>query len=82
MLAPPASENGPMDDFLYVALNSYWETLAFELPPLGSDQAWHIAADSSATAPDDIHTVGAEPRLQDQEQIRVGGRSAVVLVGR
>ena len=72
----------PVDDFIYVALNSHWETLAFELPTLAPNQAWHVAADSSAAAPDDIHPVGAEPRLQDQEQIHVGGRSAVVLVGR
>ncbi len=82
MLAPPASVDGPADGFIYVALNSHWETLAFELPTLAASQAWHVAADSSAAAPDDIHPSGAEPRLQDQQLIRVAGRSAVVLVGR
>lgn len=82
MLAPPASDSGPIDDFIYVALNSHWETLPFELPVLVANQAWHVAADSSATAPDDIHPVGADLRLQDQEQINVGSRSAIVLVGR
>ena len=82
MLAPPASDNAQVDDFIYVALNSHWETLAFELPVLSANKAWHVAANSSATAPDDIHPIGAEPRLQHREKICVVGRSAVVLVGR
>ena len=49
MLAPPASEGGAVDDFIYVALNSHWETLPFELPALAPNQAWHVAADSGAT---------------------------------
>lgn len=82
MLTPPASDGGAIDDFIYVALNSHWETLPFELPALAPNRAWHVAANSGAPSPDDIHPVGAEPRLLDQEQIHVGGRSAIVLVGR
>jgi len=81
MLAPPPG-HGPRDDFIYVALNSHWAALPFELPALPADQAWHIAVNSGMKSPEDIHVTGAEPRLQDQGQVLVGGRSAVVLVGR
>jgi isoamylase len=71
-----------VDDDIYVAMNTYWEPLNFQLPPASSGRQWHCAIDTSAAAPQDCHPAGQEPRLGQQDQITVGGRSVVVLVGK
>ena len=71
-----------VDDDIYVAMNSYWEPLDFELPPASSGRQWHCAIDTGAAAPQDCHPAGQEPRLGQQDQITVGGRSVVILVGK
>jgi glycogen operon protein len=71
-----------VDDDIYVAMNSYWEPLSFQLPPASAGRQWHCAIDTGAASPQDCHPTGQEPRLGQQDEITVGGRSVVILVGK
>jgi len=54
-----AFHNHAQNNIRYVAINSYWQSLEFELPPLpGSSSGWIRMIDTSLGAPADI--VGAE----------------------
>ncbi len=70
------------DDFIYAAFNMYWEPLRFELPATDSGLAWHQFANTGLPAPADVAVPNQEPRLPDPRQLRLAGRSAVVLVAR
>ena len=70
------------DEPIYVAANSYWEALPFELPGLPGGYAWHVAVNTSVPAPQDAFEPGNEPPLENQREFLVGGRSVAVLVGR
>jgi glycogen operon protein len=71
-----------VDNYVYVAMNMYWETLPFEIPGLRDGLKWHVFANTSAPAPEDIWEPGSEPLLEDQYRFLVGGRSVVILVGK
>jgi isoamylase len=66
---------------VYVAMNTHWESLDFELPspPAGK---WHVAANTALLSPDDICEPGRETPLTDQAKICVGGRSIIILIAR
>jgi isoamylase len=66
-------------DCVYLAANSYWRPLRVELPALPEGAAWHLFADSHATAPGDACEPGREPPV-DGNTIVVAERSVVVLV--
>lgn len=68
------------DDYIYVALNMYWDALPFEPPQLPSGMQWRVSVNTSA--PVDWYAIGEEPILADQHQFLVGGRSVVILVGK
>jgi glycogen operon protein len=70
------------DHDIYVAMNSYWDSLDFELPQPATGRQWHVAINTGAEAPSDCFEPGHEPRLDEQDRILVGGRSVVVLVGK
>ena len=70
------------DDYIYVAMNSYWEGLWFELPQPPEGMQWHIFANTGMESPEDIFTPGQEPALEDQRNFLLGPRSTVILVGR
>lgn len=70
------------DDYIYVAINMYWEGLVFELPPLPHDLSWHVFANTGMPHPHEVYEPGAEPRLEDQSRFLMGPRSVAVLVGR
>jgi isoamylase len=70
------------DNYIYVAFNTHWEGLWFELPGLPDGLQWHISANTAMPSPQDIWTPGQEPRLDNQSGLLVGDRSAVVLVGK
>jgi isoamylase len=73
---------GGADDCVYLAANGHWEEHTVELPVLPAGLAWHLFADTAATAPADIASPGAEPRLADQTHWRLGARSTVLLIAR
>ena len=71
-----------VDDDVYVAVNSHWDALPFEIPAPALGRRWHVAVNTSLPAPQDIYPLYQEPLLEDQTRCLVGGRSIVVLVGR
>ena len=44
--------------------------------------AWHIFANTSMEAPEDIFTPGEEPVIENQQEVLVGPRSIIILVGK
>lgn len=77
-----AREGFEPDDYIYVIMNAYWETLWFELPDLPEGMQWRVAVNTFMPSPKDNYTPGREPILKDQLQLMVSDRSVVVLVGR
>jgi glycogen operon protein len=53
------------DDFIYVAMNMYWEALPFELPQLPDGFRWRVFANTSMPSPQDAFDPGSEPELAD-----------------
>ncbi len=70
------------DDRIYVAINTYWDALDFELPTPPKGAKWHVAVNTSMPSPEDIYEFGMEPELGNQSNVLVGSRSIVVLVGK
>jgi glycogen operon protein len=77
-----AKDGAASDDFIYVAMNMYWEALPFELPRLPDESRWRVFANTGMPSPEDAFDPGSEPELADQAGVIVGGRSVVILVGR
>jgi isoamylase len=82
MLCGKHAKNGTtQDSYIYVALNSHWDSLWFHPPGLPQGSLWRIAINTGMPSPEDIWEVGGEPVLGDQGAIMLGARSSVVLVG-
>jgi glycogen operon protein len=73
---------GGSGNFFYAAFNMHTEPLPFGLPVLPSRWRWHLMADTARESPDDIHPPATEPLLDDQQQIHLIPKSAVLLLGR
>ena len=65
--------------FFHLILNSYWEPLTFELPPLGEGSNWRRWIDTSLESPNDITEWNHAPLHRDRVY-HAGPRSVVVLV--
>lgn len=70
------------DNDIYVAINMHWESQYFKLPKLPKKTAWHVFANTGMPAPEDIHEIGSEPRLDDQKHLMVESRAVVVLLSK
>ncbi len=70
------------DDYIYVAMNTHWDALYFNLPRLPLGMQWHMAVNTGMPSPQDIWPVGSEPVLQEPGHLLLGNRSVVILVGR
>jgi glycogen operon protein len=70
------------DDYIYVGMNSHWETHDFELPQLPEAMLWRIFVNTSAYSAQPIRKPGAEPILDNQQAVTIGARSVVILTGR
>ena len=69
------------DNDIYVAINSYWETLTFAIPTAPSQKPWHLMADTAQPTPHDIvPETGAAKRYLEQWSYPVAPRSVIVLV--
>ncbi len=68
--------------FIYVAVNMHWDGHVFQLPRLPVGRRWHRFVDTSRETPQEIVEPGQEVMLRDQEQITMGPRSVVILVGK
>ena len=77
-----AETDGGPDDFIYVAMNMHWDMHGFELPQLPEGMAWHVFANTEMAAPDDICEPGEECMIENQQEILVGPRSIMILVGK
>jgi glycogen operon protein len=77
-----AKAGSAVDDYIYVALNMYWEPLSFELPGLPRGLNWHMFANTGALSPGDSWEPGTEPVLENQHNFLVSDRSALILVGK
>ena len=69
------------DDDIYVALNAHWRPHTFRLPPLVEGKSWHLFA-HTGDPEREISWPGFEPRLDDQQKIRLLERSVAILVGK
>ena len=69
------------DDFIYVAMNMYWDALPVELPHLPEGMRWRVFANTDMPSPQDIFAPGDEPVLADQSAVLAGGRSVMIFVG-
>jgi len=67
------------DQDIYVAMNMYWESLPFELPPACDGRVWRVAINTSMPSPQDIFETDL-PLIQEQSNIIVGARSLMALV--
>jgi glycogen operon protein len=65
---------------IYVAMNTYWDGLPFRLPDAGGGNVWKVAVNTSMPSPQDIYELPDAPRLENQDEVIVGGRSVVILV--
>lgn len=83
MLCGEHAANGSLpDDYIYVAINMYWEDQVFEIPALPQGMRWHLFANTSPGAPQDIYAPGTELQIPDQHYFWVGPRSVIILTGR
>jgi glycogen operon protein len=83
MLCGKHANNGQtQDNYIYVAMNMYWEAQLFELPGLPPGLQWHVFANTIMPPPEDVWEPGHEPLLKDPQQFHVGPRSVVILVGK
>ena len=64
---------------IYVALNAYWESLDFELPPVTPKSPWKMVLNTTRQSPEDITPYHkADP--VSSPTVKVGPRSLVALV--
>jgi glycogen operon protein len=70
------------DDYIYVAINNYWEPLNFELPDPPAGMRWRIGVNTGIPSPVEIFEVGSEPLIGEQQHYVIGPRSVVILIGR
>lgn len=66
-------------EHVFIMLNSYWETLSFELPHLRSGRVWRRVIDTSLPEGEDYQTPPKAPVI-GQSRYRIIARSAVILV--
>lgn len=67
---------------LYLMFNAGADAVDFSLPPLLTDTRWHLAADTSHEAPQDMFAAGEEPLWEDTHAYRLGSQSSAILLVR
>jgi glycogen operon protein len=83
LLCGKHAKNGTTcDDYIYVVMNSHWETQYFEIPLPPDNTKWHVAVNTGMPSPEDIFKPGSEPELGDQGHFLVSAYSVVVLVAK
>ncbi len=66
-------------DYLHVMLNSYWDSLPFELPPLNPGERWSRIVDTALDSPNDYCDKGKHQVINGDYYI-VEGHAAVILL--
>ncbi len=67
---------------LCLLFNAEVTAIGFALPPAPPGTLWHVAADTSAETPHDLHAPGEEPPWKDSQAYPLGSRSSVILLAR
>ena len=67
---------------IFLIFNSGTDAVDFHLPPILSDYSWHLAADSSHDAPQDLFAEGDEPLWDDSLPYHLPARSSAILLTR
>jgi isoamylase len=73
-------ENG--QDGLYLMFNAATRETDFGLPTLPQGFRWHLAVDTSRSAPQDLFAAGEEALVDDSKTYKVEARSSAILVAR
>jgi glycogen operon protein len=73
-------ENG--QDRLYLVFNADTRETDFGLPTLPQGFRWHLAVDTSRSAPQDLFAAGEEALVDDSKTYHVEARSSAILVAR
>lgn len=68
-------------DALCLLFNAGEAAVGFELPQ-GTAAGWRVCIDTANSPPNDIHALGDEPPIPEENRYRVGPRSLVVLASR
>lgn len=68
-------------EHLHIILNAYWQSLTFELPPLGNGESWYRIVDTSLNSPQDFCSLERAPKIQDSHYC-VSSRSSVILMAK
>ena len=69
----------PEHEDIYVAVNSHWDSLKFQVPHATNGAQWKVVVNTSMPAPNDIFDACCGPSIHDSEHVIVGGRSVMVL---
>ncbi len=69
-------------DRLYLMFNAGTEETDFGLPPLPPGYSWHLAVDTSRSAPQDLSVAGEETLLDNSTTYHVKARSSAILLAR
>ena len=69
----------PAHEDIYIAVNSRWDPLQFQVPRASSGVPWKVAVNTSMPAPEDIYDACCGPLIQAPGRVIVGGRSVMVL---
>jgi isoamylase len=72
---------GQSEPDLFLLFNANLEAVDFAIPAL-QQRMWHLAADTSRPAPEDVYPVGREPLFEGQISFRVEARSSAILLAR
>ena len=71
------------DDSIYVAMNSHWEPLPFEIPmPPPGGGTWHVAVNTGMPSPKDIFEPGSEPEWSGKGHFLLQAYTVAILVAR
>ena len=62
--------------------NAWAEAADFSLPSVPPGARWHLAADTSRKAPQDLSAAGDEPICEDPRNYHLGPRSSAILLAR
>jgi isoamylase len=67
---------------LYLMFNSGADAVDFSLPPVLPGVRWHLAVDTSHTAPQDLFVGSEEPLWEDSKTYHLASRSSAILLTR
>ncbi|MGA7800986.1 MAG: glycogen debranching protein GlgX [Gammaproteobacteria bacterium] len=67
---------------LFMMFNAGADAVDFRLPAVPSGARWHLAADTSGEALQDLFAAGEEPLWEDAQTYRLGPRTSVILLAR